>query len=91
MINFILTKKYFREILFSYNNMSGEFEPFFKLIDFIIYCVDFLDTKYKMKIMDKYPTKIKTVELQNMSLYTIHEVDEEGDTYDIFFDEYVFL
>jgi hypothetical protein len=44
-----------------------------------------------MKIMDKYPTKIKTVELQNMSLYTIHEVDEEGDTYDIFFDEYVFL
>ena len=71
--------------------MSSEFEPFFKLLDFIIYYIDFLDNKYKKKTMDKYPRKIKMVELQNMSLYTIHEVDEEEDAYNTFFDEYVFL
>ena len=71
--------------------MSTEFEPFFKLLDFIIYYIDFLDNKYKKKFMDKYPTKLKTVELQYMSLYTIHEVDEEDDAYDTFFDEYIFL
>ena len=71
--------------------MSSEFEPFFKLIDFIIYYIDYLDNKYKKKIMDKYPTKLKTIELKNMSLYTIHEVDEVDEEDDTFFDEYIFL
>jgi hypothetical protein len=77
--------------------MSSECDTLFIILDILFNILEPTLKKYEKNLIEKYPKTIKQLELKDMSLYTIHELDEEEDAfYDSdseleFFSEYVFV